>query len=352
MKQKNLKTKEPIRIRLKTLRNGNKSIYLDYYKDGNREYEFLKLYLIPEKTASAKIQNEETLKTANAIKAQRVIALQNQEHGFSNSGMKARINFIAYLESQAKKYEENGSKAYGRTVRNTICQLVRYKGDKITMKQVDKNYLLGYIEYLNGGASKYFVDGPKGKDRKKLSAAAKALYFNCVVTALNRAVKEDIIASNPADKIPAQDKPKESQSTKVYLTLDEIKTLAETPCKYPNLKSAFLFSCFCGLRMSDIRKLKWSAISNTSNGNKQVETLQQKTGEPVYIPLSNNALQWLPNKGGETDENLVFDLPHVSTIEKWLSEWAETADIKKHITYHVRRHNKLSYSLKTNRLQN
>ena len=81
MKQKTLKTKEPIRIRFKTLRNGNKSIYLDYYKDGNREYEFLKLYLIPEKTASAKIQNDETLRTANAIKAQRVIALQNQEHG-------------------------------------------------------------------------------------------------------------------------------------------------------------------------------------------------------------------------------------------------------------------------------
>lgn len=338
MKQKTLKTKEPIRIRFKTLRNGNKSIYLDYYKDGNREYEFLKLYLIPEKTASAKIQNDETLRTANAIKAQRVIALQNQEHGFSNSGMKARMNFISYLEIQAQKYEENGSKAYGRTVRNTICQLIRYKGDKISMKQVDKNYLLGFIEYLNGGASKYFEGGPNGKERKKLSAAAKALYFNCVVTALNRAVKEDIIAVNPADKIPAQDKPKESQSKKVYLTLDEIRTLAETPCKYPDLKSAFLFSCFCGLRMSDVRKLKWSSISLTSNGNKQVEILQQKTGEPVYVPLSQNAIQWLPEKNKSEADGKVYSLPHVSTIEKWLSSWAEDAGLKKHITYHVSRH--------------
>ena len=44
------KAKEPIRIRLKELTDGNKSIYLDIYRDGKRRYEFLKLYLIPEKT--------------------------------------------------------------------------------------------------------------------------------------------------------------------------------------------------------------------------------------------------------------------------------------------------------------
>ena len=125
--KKSVKAKEPIRLRFKELANGNKSIYLDYYKDGKREYEFLKLYIIPEKNASAKIQNEETLRTANAIKAQRVVSLQNELHGFSNSGIKGRTNFISYLELQADKYEANGSKAYGRSVRNTIIQLKRYK---------------------------------------------------------------------------------------------------------------------------------------------------------------------------------------------------------------------------------
>ena len=42
--------KEPIRIRRKKLTNGNVSLYLDIYLNGKREYEFLKLYLIPEKT--------------------------------------------------------------------------------------------------------------------------------------------------------------------------------------------------------------------------------------------------------------------------------------------------------------
>lgn len=338
MKRKSVKAKEPVRIRYKDLSNGNKSIYLDYYKDGKREYEFLKLYLIPERNSSAKLQNEETLRTANAIKAQRVISLQNEQHGFSNAGIKGRINFIGYLEAQAERYDENGSRAYARTVRNTICHLVRYKGDKVTMKQVDRKYLLGFIEYLNGGASKYFEGGPDGTERKKLSAAAKALYFGAVVTALNRAVQEDIIAANPADRIAMQDKPKEGQGTKVYLTLDEIRLLSGTPCKYEDLKSAFLFSCFCGLRMSDIRRLKWASIGRTADGCRQVETLQQKTGEPVYIPLSANALKWLPQKGRKGASENVFNLPHVSTIEKCLGEWAADAGLRKHITYHVSRH--------------
>lgn len=55
------KAKEPVRIRYKNLANGNKSIYLDIYLNGKRDYEFLKLYLVPEASSEAKIQNENTL---------------------------------------------------------------------------------------------------------------------------------------------------------------------------------------------------------------------------------------------------------------------------------------------------
>lgn len=63
-KKQEVKLKEPVRIRFKQLANGNQSIYLDYYTGdvirkenyvgGKRQYEFLKLYLIPEKTREDK----------------------------------------------------------------------------------------------------------------------------------------------------------------------------------------------------------------------------------------------------------------------------------------------------------
>lgn len=79
-----MKIKEPIRIRTKKLNNGNESIYLDIYVEGKREYEFLKLYLVPEKDRITKNRNAETMKLANAIKAQKIVEIQNNRHGFSN----------------------------------------------------------------------------------------------------------------------------------------------------------------------------------------------------------------------------------------------------------------------------
>ena len=51
------------------------------------------------------------------------------------------------------------------------------------------------------------------------------------------------------DKIEPQDVKKE------YLTLNEVKQLAATPCDIPVLKAASLFACLTGLRISDILNL-------------------------------------------------------------------------------------------------
>lgn len=323
-----LKAKEPIRVRTKKLSNGNQSIYLDFYRDGKRQYEFLKLYIIPEKTKADKNQNEETLRTANAIKAQKIVALQNGEHGFSVNS-KAKANFIDYLEAQAANYYEKGSKAYAQSIRNTIYHLRKYKGGEVTLKQVDKAFLLGYIDFLNTTGGKY---------NKPLSEAAKALYFDVVVIALNKAVKDEIILFNPAHKISYKDRPQAGETTKQYLTFDEVKAMINTPCKYEVLKQAFLFACFCGLRYSDIRGLEWGKIKRVKGGEMQVEIRQQKTGEPLYLPLSPNALQWLPKRGTAKNTDKVFALPHVSTVEKYLPIWAKDAGVNKHVTFHVSRH--------------
>ena len=47
-KKKQIKLKEPVRLREKKLKDGNRSLYLDIYSNGIRKYEYLKLYLIPE----------------------------------------------------------------------------------------------------------------------------------------------------------------------------------------------------------------------------------------------------------------------------------------------------------------
>ena len=79
-----MSNKESIRLRKRKLATGNTSLYLDIYRNGVRQYEYLKLYLIPEKTREDKDKNKQTLQLAEAIKSKRTVELHNNEFGFTN----------------------------------------------------------------------------------------------------------------------------------------------------------------------------------------------------------------------------------------------------------------------------
>mgnify|MGYP000835195599 CR=1 FL=1 len=67
-KKKEIRLKEPVRIREKKIAGGNISLYLDIYQKGLRKKETLKLYLVPEINAATKLQNANTRKLAEQIK--------------------------------------------------------------------------------------------------------------------------------------------------------------------------------------------------------------------------------------------------------------------------------------------
>jgi len=62
-----------ITLRQKPLKDGNASLYLDYYDKGKREYEFLDLYLVPDNAPDARRLNAAAMQKATAIKAERTI---------------------------------------------------------------------------------------------------------------------------------------------------------------------------------------------------------------------------------------------------------------------------------------
>ena len=57
-KKKEIRLKEPVRIREKKIAGGNISLYLDIYQKGLRKKETLKLYLVPEINAATKLQSK------------------------------------------------------------------------------------------------------------------------------------------------------------------------------------------------------------------------------------------------------------------------------------------------------
>lgn len=128
--------KEPVRIWFKQLANGNQSIYLDYYTGdvirkenyvgGKCQYEFLKLYLIPEKTREDKTKNEATLALAKTIQSKRIVELQNDAHGFQNTN-KSKANVIGYLVNMRNQSKERGGLNYEKTIGNTIRDFYKFR---------------------------------------------------------------------------------------------------------------------------------------------------------------------------------------------------------------------------------
>ena len=338
------KLKEPVRIRFKQLSNGNQSIYLDYYTGdvirkenyvgGKRKYEFLKLYLIPERTREDKVKNEATLALAKAIQSKRIVEVQNDAHGFQNTN-KSRVNLLDYLENIGKQSAEQGSRNYARTVLNTVRALKLFRGDYIAFRDVDKEFLSEFTDYLRQmpKASKYGVLKTGGR----LSNNSVVSYYGTLRTAINRAYKEGIITVNPTKEFDFASKVRQEPSRREYLTLDELKTLINTECRHEIVKRAFLFSCLCGLRVSDIRKLRWCDLQR-SGGRVRIEITMQKTKEPLYLPISDEALKWLPERGEANGSDFIFPLTHEGTVNDTLQHWAKVAGITKHISFHVSRH--------------
>ena len=325
-----LRIKEPIKLRVKYLANGNKSIYLDMYMNGKRKYEFLKLYIIPEYNKSDRVRNSETLKLAIAIKAQRIIELQNQSHGFKINKT-SHIKLTDYIQSVAEKKSEN-------EVRKTVLHAVvyhlrRYNPNDIQLSRIDKDYILGFLDYLKTAKQTHT------KKEKLLHVNTQVYYYKMLRYCLNYAVSEELISANPMNKIKNEEKPHKHRTEREYLTIDELRKLAQTPFYNGLLKKAFLFSCFCGLRHSDIIALTWGDIEMDDDGNSRLYIIQKKTKEAISLPLSQEAIKQLPKREDAKEDDIIFKkLITLGRTNEILPKWAEQAGIKKHITFHTARH--------------
>lgn len=324
-RKRNSKTKEPVRIRFKELANGNKSVYLSINVNGRRTYDYLRLYLIPEVDAAAREQNKQTMQAVYAIKAQRIMSITNGIAGLKDKS-RIKMRLVDWLEIFRDAQVERGRQSARNWV-NSVLNAVREHSPNVTLAEMTKEYCNGFMVFLLNDYITYKHTHP--------SKSTVMNYLKCLKAAFNMAIEEEIMDDNPVLRL-RMDVLKGGGTKREYLTVDEVKRLIDTPCKREDIKAAFLFSCFCGLRISDVKSLKWKNII-TEGDKTRVEILQYKTKQPLYLPLNKQALRWMPERGSASDEDKVFPtLP--SKNYDCIPEWSRAAGISKHVTYHVSRH--------------
>ena len=273
--------------------------------------------------------NQHNMTLANKIKADRIIELTNNEKGVSNIMLRGRIKLSELLDLYARWLEDNGKHTTIRSVNSIRKATSQFRGD-VHLRMIDNDYCMAFMNFLRNDY--------KARTNRPITTTTAAGYVTVFSAMLNWAVRNDYLSENPFTHIAAADRIHRPESKREFLQIDELKKLIATECPTrPAVKQAFLFSCYCALRISDVVSLTWGDIHKDGD-QWRVFTIMEKTKDPIYLPLSQQAMKWLPERGDAKDEDKVFDLPSESRICIILDKWAKAAGITKHVTYHVSRH--------------
>lgn len=327
------KSKEPIRLRRRITPSGRTSLYLDIYLDGKRTYEYLKLYLIPEKNRADKEKNRTTLQLAEDIRAKRMVELRNGEFGFK-SMYKENTLFYPYYRAMCEARLGQESRGNWGNWYSALHHLKIYDGNEnLTFRDITPEWVQGFKDYLENDAKAWGHDFRKRQDYHPLARNSKLSYFNKLRACLNHAFEERIIPYNP---IRGVENFKPEEGTRMYLTIEELQKLVQTDMAYPELRRAFLFSCLTGLRRSDIAKLTWGEV-HQQGAFVRLIFKQKKTGGQEYLDINEQAAELLGVRGKPQD--LVF--PYMISPD-WqnsiIQQWVYKVGINKKISFHCGRH--------------
>ena len=96
---------------------------------------------------------------------------------------------------------------------------------------------------------------------------------------------------------------------------------------------AFLFACYTGMGVAEIRTLKWTNIQND-----KIQFRRGKTGVKINNKLPTSALSILKEQKKESTSDYIFKLPSSVAVGKNLKNWMKKAEITKHISFYCARH--------------
>lgn len=302
--------RQSVTLRRRTLPSGNVSLYLDIYHGGVRTYEYLKLYLVKENGRKDKEQNRQTMALAEAICAKRLVEVRNGQYGFKS---RETVNLLEYVQ----RIIENKKGSTKRRYDALLGILQGWCRPSMTLEDVNATWFTAFLSKL---------------EKQHYARNTMAVYSATMRYIINQAYREGLLPNNPIANIKGVGY---EETNRVYLTVEEVRLLAKTPCGNDVTKRAFLFGCLTGMRHCDIRALTWGDVHD-QDGYTRIIFRQAKTKGQEYLDISKQAVALMGERG--SDDTPVFPLMHWSSVRKHLSSWAAAAKINKHVTFHSSRH--------------
>lgn len=281
------------------------------YKDSNRINQ--KINLI--NTAMLEL-------TDRANRAHQAITPDDLQRIFKNS--EGSGNLIQYIERKA--LEDFEGLKIKKSTKNTYLSFAR---------ELKKFRAIIPMYQVNAQLWEDFKAHAIAAGNKKNTLCGKLLYLKAFVS---RAEKDGLIQGEPLRHVTE----KKQKTRREHLSLEEINKTEKYYflCAVPydrNILRAFLFSCFTGLRISDVRAMEKKDIAGAWA---RITTIKNQT--PENIPLNERALKILKSGQGK-GEKLFKNLN--GRINADLKRIFAELKIDKKISFHCARHSFATNSL-------
>jgi len=242
-------------------------------------------------------------------------------------------NKDSFFEFTQRKIETLTHFAFGtiKAYKCYVSKLMKFRKE-LTFNDIDLIFLNEYKEYMIN------VLGNNENTYNKTLSFIKSI--------INKAISEGVLREN----VFKDYKIKKKEGNREFLSIEELEKLKELlksnilkPYQ-SNVLKYFIFSCYTGIRYTDIKGLKYNNI----DGN-FIKLTMHKTKDIVEIPLTLYSKS-LINENYELPNERIFKVDSNQKTNEYLKEIMVIAEIRKSISFHCARHTfaTVNISLNTN----
>lgn len=332
----------------KLLPNGTALVQIEAYLNLRKKYFSTGIYITPEQwdNKRRKVKNHPNAIRLNNKISEFIAKLQGVELDRRNAGKPFSLEILSefvrgrytnsFIDFIQKEIESDHASAKNtRLGELTTLKVLQQFRSNITFDDLTFELLTEFESFLFN---------------KGLSVNTVHKYFSHLRKFVNLAINKELLDLN---RYPFRKFKSRTETTKrEYLSPEELQAMENIvlPRKEKRLRKVldmFLFSCYTGLRISDITALSKDEIQ-TVDGNIWIITTMKKTSEPIRIPLyllfDGKPVKILERYMRPDRKYMFDDLPY-KQVNNGVKELAEKAGITKKVTFHTARHTNATFLL-------
>jgi integrase/recombinase XerD len=142
--------------------------------------------------------------------------------------------------------------------------------------------------------------------------------------------------TDPFIKIKTFKSNRNSLSESELKKLEDYYDSTDCPENHKRLLQYFIFSCYTGVRISDIGRITWDNIRDNDSMLSYIPQKTKRKNEVVHVPLLDHDRKYLPefNKNRKP----IFKTFSHQAANRYLKDIAGHLDLRKRVTYHTSRH--------------